>query len=217
MTETLQALPEGARPLLTPVFSLLGSPVTGLEVAAFAAGIAMVLANLRVNPIGWPLAIFSSAAYALLFADVKLYGEAGLQLFFIAVSCWGWWQWLRGRGADGTPLRVHRLSARQRLGAVLAILALWPLLGALLDHGTDSPVPYFDALPTVASVVGQVLLARKALENWPVWLGVNVVSMALFASKGLWLTVVLYGVFALLSLWGWRAWQQRLRDETARD
>jgi nicotinamide mononucleotide transporter len=104
---------------------------------------------------------------------------------------------------------VHGLNAQQRLAAAAAVLLAWPALGVLLDRATDSTVPYVDALPTVASVLGQVLLARKVVDNWPVWLGVNVVSMALFAHKGLWLTVLLYALFALLSLVGWRAWQRQ--------
>ena len=80
----------------------------------------------------------------------------------------------------------------------------------MLARFTDSDVPFFDALPTVGSLTGQLLLARKAIENWPVWLAVNLVSVALFATKGLWLTVLLYALFALLSVIGWRAWRQRL-------
>ena len=204
----LAALLEGARPLLAPAFTVLGAPVTGLEVAAFVLALAMVAANLRVHPVAWPLAIASSLLYGLLFADSGLYGEAGLQLFFVAVAFWGWWQWLRGRDAAGAPLVVHALSRRGALVASALTLAAWPLLGALLDHGTDSTVPYADALATVASVTGQILLGRKVIQNWPVWLGVNVFSVGLFAYKALWLTALLYALFALLSLVGWRAWRR---------
>jgi nicotinamide mononucleotide transporter len=206
----LDTLLLAARPLLAPAFMLWGSPATWLEIVAFFVAIAMVLCNFRVNPWGWPLAIISSLLYALLFADAKLYGEAGLQFVFIAVALWGWWQWLRGTGADGAALAVHRLTTRGRAIALALTLAAWPLLGLLLDRATDSDVPYLDALPTVASVTGQILLGRKLIENWLVWLAVNIVSVGLFAFKGLWLTVVLYALFALLSLVGWRAWQQRL-------
>lgn len=205
----IDALLGAARPALAPAFTLLASPVTWLEIAAFWISIAMVLANFRVHPVAWPLAILSSAMYALLFADSRLYGEAGLQLVFITVAFWGWWQWLRGTGADGAPLRVHRLTVRQRWAALAATLAMWPLLGLALDHFTDSDVPWLDALPTVGSLTGQFLLARKVVENWPVWLAVNVVSVGLFAVKGLWLTVILYALFALLSVVGWRAWRRR--------
>jgi nicotinamide mononucleotide transporter len=204
----LDAVLQAARPLLAEAFTLWGSPATRLEIVAFVLSLAMVWANLRVNPVAWPLAIAASLLYALLFADYKLYGEASLQFLFVAVSLWGWWQWLRGTGADGAPLRVHRMSRRAIGVAAVATLAAWPLLGTLLARYTDSPVPYFDALPTAASVTGQVLLARKLVENWPVWLAVNVVSVALFAYKALWLTVLLYAIFAVLSWVGWQAWRR---------
>ena len=146
----------------------------------------------------------------MLFADSQLYGEATLQLLFVAVAVWGWWQWLRGT-------RRRRRSrcastAERRAGWLVAgaTLAAWPLLGLLLQRVTDSDVPYLDALPTVGSVAGQLLLGRKLLENWPVWLAVNVFSIGLFAVKGLWLTVLLYALFAVLSVVGWRAWRARL-------
>ena len=207
MTDLLDA----ARPLLAPAFILWGSPVTWLEAVAVVVALAMVAANMRVNPVAWPLAILSSLMYALLFADAKLYGEAGLQFVFIAVALWGWWQWLRGRGADGQALRVQTLVQRLRWTAAAATLAAWPLLGLLLDRATDSDVPYLDALPTVGSIAGQLLLARKYIENWAVWAVVNVVSVGLFAYKALWLTAALYALFAVLSVLGWRAWRARLQ------
>ena len=210
MLETLLA---AARPWLAPAFTLWGSPVTWLEIVAFAVALAMVVANMRVHWVAWPLAIASSLMYALLFADAKLYGEAGLQFVFVAVALWGWWQWLRGTGADGAPLVVHRLSRRAWAPVIGATLAGWVGLALLLDHATDSPVPWFDALPTAASITGQLLLARKCLENWPTWLAVNIVSVALFAHKALWLTAVLYALFAVLSVVGWRVWQRRLREQ----
>ena len=200
---------QAARPALASAFTLWGSPVTWLEIVAFVLALAMVWANLRVNPVAWPLAILSSLIYALLFADSKLYGEASLQFVFIALALWGWWQWLRGVQSDGARLQVRRLSARARWRVLAATLAAWPLLGLLLARATDSDVPYFDALPTVASISGQILLGRKLVENWPVWLAVNVVSVFLFAHKGLWLTVLLYALFAALSVVGWRAWQRK--------
>jgi nicotinamide mononucleotide transporter len=209
----LEPLLAAARPWLAPAFTLWGSPVTGLEIVAFAVALAMVVANMRVHWVAWPLAIASSLMYALLFADAKLYGEAGLQFVFVAVALWGWWQWLRGTGADGAPLVVHRLPRRTWAPVIGATLAGWVGLALLLDHATDSPVPWFDALPTAASITGQLLLARKCLENWPTWLAVNIVSVALFAHKALWLTAVLYALFAVLSVVGWRVWQRRLREQ----
>lgn len=200
-------------PWLLPLNANWALPISRLEAVASLMALAMVGFNLRVNPLGWPLAIASSALYALLFARSRLYGEATLQLVFIVLSVWGWGQWLRGRDAQGQALQVRQLSpvSRWRLLGVTAVL--WLAIGALLDAWTDSDVPYGDALPTAGSLVGQWLLARKWVDNWPWWLAVNVLSMALFAHKGLWLTVGLYGVFAVLSVVGWAAWARRVGVE----
>jgi nicotinamide mononucleotide transporter len=207
----MDRLLQSAQPLLAPAFSLWGSPVTWLELLACMLSLAMVVCNMRVNLLAWPLAIAASLLYGLLFWNHRLYGEASLQLFFVAVACWGWWQWLRGRDAQGAVLRVRRLPMRARWLLAATVLAAWPLLGVLLRRFTDTDVPWWDALPTAGSVAGQWLLGRKYVDNWPVWLAVNLVSVALFAYKGLWLTVALYALFALLSVVGWRTWERRAR------
>ena len=125
---------------------------------------------------------------------------------FIAMSFWGWWQWLQGRAELAQGAAVGSLSAAGRRLTWVSLLVLWPTIGLLLQHATDSDVPWLDALPTAGSLIGQYLLAKKRVENWPVWLLVNLVSTALFAYKQLWLTVLLYAVFAALSVAGWRAW-----------
>jgi nicotinamide mononucleotide transporter len=207
----VQGILTAAAPLLATAFTLWGSPVTWVEIVAFVLAIWMVVCNMRVNPLAWPLAMLSSLGYALLFAQYGLYGEASLQFLFIAVAVWGWWQWLRGHGSAGGPLVVHRLSVRGRWAAGAAVAVLWPLIALSLQRFTDSSVAWFDALPTAGSIVGQLMLGRKLVENWPVWVAVNLVSIGLFASKGLWLTVILYAVFAVLAGVGWRAWTKLLR------
>jgi nicotinamide mononucleotide transporter len=199
-------------PLLAAAFTLLGSEITWLEIGAFVLSLWMVVANMRVQLIAWPLAIVSSLAYLLLFAHSRLYGEAGLQLFFAVIAAWGWWQWRFGRQADGAALAVRYLGTRARWTVAAATLAAWPLLGLLLQRVTDTDVPFRDALPTAGSVAGQWLLGRQYVENWPVWVAVNLLSITLFAYKGLWLTVVLYALFLLLALAGWRAWAQRANE-----
>jgi nicotinamide mononucleotide transporter len=202
---SLQALLAPLQPLFAPAFTAWGSPFTWLEIVAFVLSIWMVVCNMRVQPIAWPLAMVASLLYALLFIDGRLYGEAGLQLFFVAMAGWGWWQWLRGQDAAGALLVVRPLSSRIGWRVALATAAAYPLLVLLLER-IDDASPKLDALPTVGSIAGQFLLGRKYIENWPVWLAVNLVSIALFATRALWLTVILYAVFAVLSVAGWRAW-----------
>jgi nicotinamide mononucleotide transporter len=202
----MEALLHTLQPLFAVATTLLGVQVTWLELVAFALALVMVFCNIRVNPVAWPLAIASSALYFLLFWQHRLYGDASLQILFIAVAGWGWWQWLNGHQADGRGLRVRHLGARGRWTALALLAFAWPATGLFLQQATDTDVPWWDAFPTAASLIGQWLLGRKYVETWPAWVAVNVVAVTLFAYKGLWLTAILYALFIVLSLAGWRAW-----------
>ena len=196
--------------LFAPAFTLWGSPTTWLEIAAVFIALAMVWCNIRELHWGWPLAIVSSVMYFFLFWRDRLYGDAMLQIVFVVVALWGWFQWLRGARADGSALHVARLTRKGLVAAVVTSAVLWPATGLFLKTFTDTDVPWWDAFPTALSLVGQFLLGRKYIENWATWIIVNGVSVALFAYKGLWLTVALYTVFIVLSVVGWRAWQRHL-------
>jgi len=202
----VDALLQALQPFFAPAFTLWGTAVSALEVVAFVLAIVMVVLNMRVNPIAWPLAIISSLLYFALFWNSKLYGDASLQVFFALVALWGWWQWLRGTAADGSALRVRSLEAVARGWVFAALVLAWPATGWFLKRYTDTDVPWWDAFPTAGSVIGQWLLGRKYIENWAAWIVVNVVSVGLFAYKGLWLTTLLYTLFIAMSFMGWRAW-----------
>jgi nicotinamide mononucleotide transporter len=217
----LQSLLELAHPILVPAFTAWGAPVTWLEVLAFALSLWMVGCEMRVHVLAWPLAMASSLLYALLFADSSLYGEASLQLFFVAMAGWGWWQWARGHDDSGRALRVRRLGSGPAWGVLLATLAAWPACAWLLHRivGADAVLPWpapgvplyastLDALATVGSITGTFLLGRKFIENWPTWIAVNGFSVALFAAKALWLTALLYLLFTVLSVAGWQSWRR---------
>ena len=206
----MDALLQSVQPFFSAAFTLWGSPITWLEIVAFVLAVVMVVMNMRVDPVAWPLAIVSSLLYFALFWNSRLYGDASLQIFFALIALWGWWQWLRGTRADGAALQVSVLPARARIVLLVALAAAWPATGLFLKHYTDTDVPWWDAFPTAASVIGQWLLGRKYIENWLAWIVVNVVSVGLFAYKGLWLTVLLYAVFIAMSFAGWRAWQRLL-------
>ena len=211
----MDALLHFVQPFFAPAFSLWGTPVSLLELVAFAMAVVMVVLNMRVNAWAWPLAMASSLLYFALFWNSRLYGDASLQILFAVVALWGWWQWLRGRDDTGHALRVRTLDSRGRWLIVAALGLAWPLTGLFLRRYTDTDVPWWDAFPTAASVIGQWLLGRKYVENWPTWLVVNVVSVGLFAYKGLWLTTLLYALFVAMSYAGWRAWLARLAQPRA--
>ena len=196
--------------IFATAFTVWGSATTWLEIAAFILSLLMVGCNIREIHWGWPLAIASSLMYCALFWRSRLYGDAWLQIFFVVVAGWGWRQWLRGTASHGQALRVARLGRTGQMRMLAACALLWPATGVFLLKFTDTDVPWWDGFTTALSIVGQFLLGRKYIENWPVWIVVNVVSVALFAYKGLWLTVILYGIFIALSVAGWRAWRKAL-------
>lgn len=197
--------------LNSPVFMLFGSPASWAEVLGALLGIAMVVCNIRQIHWGWPLAFVSSALYFLVFWESKLFGDASLQVFFAIMAAWGWSQWLRGLSDDGQALHVQTLSKQATFKLIASCAVLWVLTGLFLLKFTSTDVPWWDAFPTALSIVATFLLGRKYIENWPMWVLVNIVGMALFAYKGLWLTVGLYGVFAVMAVIGWRAWRLSLK------
>lgn len=202
--------------MLEVAFTVFGAGVTWLEVLAFALALGCVVCNVLEIHWAWPLAIAASLLYAWLFFASRLYGDVAVQGFFVVSSVWGWHQWLFGRridnaGGAAVPLQVARLGARRVLAVGLLWLALWPVLGWALARFTDTDVPFFNAFPTVGSFIGQILLALKFVETWPVWLLVNGVSVVLYASKQLWLTAALYVIFAALAIAGWQRWRGLVR------
>ena len=201
--------------MLDIAFTLMDTPVSWLEVLAFVLALANIACNVREIHWGWPLTVVASGLYAWLFYASGLYGEAGVNVFFALTAFWGWWQWLRGhRSGSDAPLRVAQLDARGLRLVVVGWLVLWLACGTLLHTITDSTVAWADGFVTAGSLVGTVLLGRKFIANWPTWVVVNAASIALFAYKGLALTVVLYAIFLLLAFWGWHGWRQRLRAGT---
>ncbi|OYU46628.1 MAG: transporter [Burkholderiales bacterium PBB4] len=196
--------------MLDTAITLWDTAVTWLEIVAFLLALANIACNVAEIHWGWPLTIVASGLYAWLFYASKLYGEAAVNIFFAASALWGWWQWLHGkRHATGSKLTIASLPTQGVGNIALAWALMWLVCTAILHSVTDSDVVWADGFVTAGSVVGTYLLGRKFIANWPVWLLVNTASIALFAYKGLTLTVVLYVIFWGLAVWGWRSWYHR--------
>jgi nicotinamide mononucleotide transporter len=187
-------------------FALTDSTATAVEWTALAFALGYVLLSIRQVVAAWPLMIASSLLYGLLFASARLYGQTALQVMFVAIAAWGWWQWRFGR-KDNAPLAVSTLAPRARALVVALWLIATLLAATALAHLTDAAAPWLDAFTTSGSVLAQVLTARKYREAWLGWIAINGLSVLLFAQQGLWPTAALFAVFAALSVAGWRAWQ----------
>ena len=186
-----------------------------VELAGFVLSLAMVYCNIKEIHWGWPLAILSSALYGVVFWDSQLYGEASLQVMFILIALWGWHQWHKGTqsaNADmqaAPPLKISQLNSSELKKTAIATLLAWPVMAYFLNQYTDSDVAIWDALVTSLSLLGQYLLAKKKIENWWVWMVVNVITVGLMLVKSLWLTALLYVLFAVLSYIGLKTWRSQ--------
>ena len=187
-----------------------GYALTWLEIVAFVFTLACVYLNTREHVAAWPIGIVGTGLYAVLFFESKLYGDFGLQFVYIASSVYGWYAWSRG-GANDERLAVSRVPKKTALFAGGFVIFAWPLAGLFFDRCTDTDVPYFDALPTVLSLCGQWMLARKHIENWWLWIVADVIYVVLFIYKHLYLTSLLYALFIGLCALGLRDWNRSLR------
>jgi nicotinamide mononucleotide transporter len=196
--------------------SFLGFPTTPLELISFVLSIATVLLNIRRIHWAWLFAIVSSATYGIVFFKARLYGDAGLQAVFIVASIWGWYEWLRGTGSDAhgepRPLVVSWLDRKGWIWSLAGWLLGFILLSWFLHAYTDTDVPHMDAFLTAGSLLGTLLAARKKVENWHVWIFVDVLYVGLYVYKGLHLTAVLYAVFVVMAALGLRTWARAARD-----
>lgn len=183
-----------------------GWATTPLELISFLLSIITVALNIRQIHWGWLFAILSSLLYCVVFFDAKLYGDSGLQIVFVLVSIWGWTQWLR-HGDTQQKLLVTRLQRSEKLLSMFAWLVMFLILYGFLKLATDTDVPLADGFLTAGSLLGQVLLSRKKLENWYVWIVVDVLYVVLYLYKNLMLTALLYAIFVVMAVVGARTWR----------
>lgn len=182
--------------------------MTPLEIAANVFATVSIWLAARNNVHLWWTGIVGCALFGALFLQTQLYADATLQVFFIATSLWGWRLWHHGQG--GAPVPVQRTSPRTLVALALAALAVTALYGSLLKHWTDAYAPFTDSAVLAFSVVAQLLLMQRRIETWPAWLLVNTLAVPLFASRGLWLTATLYGVYWFNAWYGWWHWRREM-------
>lgn len=177
-----------------------------LEITAFLLGVANVALVVKRSIWNYPFALAMVALYAVIFSDAKLYSDALLQVFFFVVNLYGWWSWARARSDTGVIV-VEKLGGAERaawLGGIAVAAVGW---GSLMHRFTDASYPWWDAAIAAVSIAAQILLARRKVENWLLWIAVDIAAIGLYAAKDLWLTAVLYVIFLGLSVWGLATWR----------
>lgn len=185
------------------------SPDFLLEWSAALAGLICVVLTALRRIACWPVGIVSVVLYAFFFFRIRLYADAGLQGFYFVTGLLGWWHWAKG-GAGGGKATIRVLSSWARWRVVVAIVVAVPLVSVILARFTDASYPWLDTLTAVLSIAAQLLLMRKFLDSWVLWIVVDVLSLGLYGLKGAWVTFGLYAVFLVLAVTGLVAWRRAL-------
>ena len=180
-----------------------------LELFAAVTGAVSVWLSVRQNIWSWPTAIVNVVLYAIVFYDAKLYADMGLQVVYAVLSVYGWYEWLYG-GEGRTVLRVTRTTPRIATVLTLIAAAGSALLGTVLHRATDAALPFMDSFLSSTSLVAQWMMTKKLLENWLVWIVVDVLYVGMFLFKGLYVTAGLYAVFLALAVRGYLDWRRSM-------
>lgn len=183
--------------------------LTILEIIATVSGLIHVFLLTREKIIAWPFGILTVSVYVYIFFVSRLYSDAILHVFYIGLNSYGWYNWAKRKGTVA-EVAVTRLS-RMNLAAVSGVILLGTLAwGRFMDANTDADFAYFDAFTTVASLIAQYLLTQKKIDNWVIWILVDLVAIPIYLLKGLYLTSGLYLVYLLLCISGWLEWRRTM-------
>lgn len=183
-----------------------------IEWVAALLGIACVALGAVRSIWNYAFGIASVALFGFVFFEAKLYSDTLLQIFFVAANLYGLINWRRSQAEAGDVV-VEVMSHRARVVWAVAGVAAIVTWGWLMHRYTDASYPWPDAAIAITSVVAQILMARRCLENWLLWIAVDIASIPLYAAKGLWITMGLFVVYLGLAIWGYADWRKVLRAQ----
>ena len=175
-------------------------------IAAIAGAISVYL-SARENIWSWPTAIVNVSLSALIFYESGLYSDMGLQVVYLVLSIYGWYHWLHG-GAHRTRLHVTRASPRMWAISALIGIVSWLVLARITSLLPGVSLPYLDSGLATLSLIAQWMMTRKVLENWILWIIVDLIYVPMYFYKDLRPTAGLYALFLVLAVLGFVQWRR---------
>ena len=185
------------------LFTAWGYEVSILEFVAAVASFIGVYLGTTGKRITWPWWVLSSSLYGVFFYQVDLFASAMLQIIFIGAAIYGWFGWAPPGAVPGTISTRYRIKIA--IGTLVAVAVLSPVLADI-----NAAATWTDAFILIGSLVAQLLMIYEKYETWVLWLIVNVVATAQYLSLGYWFTAILYAVFAIVAILGWKRWRDSL-------
>jgi nicotinamide mononucleotide transporter len=187
--------------------------MSGLEIGAVVFGLLSVLFTVWQSIWCWPTGLVSVVLYIVVFKEARLYSDMVLQAIYVPMQVYGWYFWLRaGPGERDVPVR--RITPRAALGWVVVAAVGTGVDGWVMHRYIGAALPWWDAAIVVMSLVAQYLLARKVLENWLIWIAVDILALGVYSARHLYLTTGLYAVFLVLATLGLVQWIRSYRSQT---
>jgi nicotinamide mononucleotide transporter len=184
------------------------------EILAVILAIAYLVLAIRQNIWCWAAAAGSTLLYLFIMYLARLYMESVLQLFYLAMAAYGWYQWRSG-GDDREGLKVSTWPLRFHLLAVVSVLLLVFVSGQLLTRYSDAAMPFLDSLTTWGAIVATFMVTRKILENWIYWFFIDAVSIVLYFNRDLFFTAALFSAYLVMIVIGYRSWRASMQESTA--
>ncbi|MDP4239100.1 MAG: nicotinamide riboside transporter PnuC [Bacteroidota bacterium] len=156
----------------------------------------------------WIYGFLSSALYIVVFFRTKFYADMSLQVYYLVISVYGWFNWKLGKPSSEKELPATKASTRLMLQLAVSSIVIYVIYYLILSRFTDSTIPKADSLVGMLSVVGTWMLARKLLENWLVWIVADGIATGLFIYKGLYPTAILFVIYTVMSVAGYWQWKK---------
>jgi len=182
------------------------------ELVATVTGILCVYLQTQEKRIAWIFGIISVSILAGLFFRGNLLSDFVLHIIFLVLNIYGWFTW---RQYDQTNLSVLTFARKGWLWTIGIIIIVTPIWGYMMQRFFNPDLVFFDAFTTVGSLVAQYLLAKKYLENWLVWIVVDVVAVSMYTYKGLYFVAFLFIVYLFLCTKGYIDWKKRDRNDNS--
>lgn len=186
------------------------------EALAVLLAITYLVLAIRQNIWCWAAAAISTMIYLFIMFQAKLYMESVLQLFYLAMAAYGWYQWRR-HGEGKKVLQVTTWPLSYHVFAIGSVLLLVFVSGHLLGQYSDAALPHVDSFTTWGAVIATYMVARKILENWVYWFVIDAVSVGLYLSRGLLLTALLFVLYLVLIIMGYRSWKASMQAANMND
>ena len=186
-----------------------------IELLGAILGILYIVFSIRQNILTWPTGLITSLLYIVVFFKSGLYATMGLQVYYVFISIYGWYFWLKGKNTDNKSQLPVQLVKRKLWIKIAAIsILIYAIIFFILIKYSDSEVPYLDSLTTSLSIVATWMLAKKYIEQWIIWIFVDLVSSGLYIYKNLWPTVVLFIIYTIMAFLGYIEWKKDLKIKT---